>query len=299
MGKSLTFVDLLRGGFRAAAPGEAKARRLFALRAFMAPAVAVEWANHLAQTHASVGAPSPPARVLAKPLRSYLKGGWKPRRRLQALLDHSRRASAFLLPDAARGLLAGDVFPLARLEARKSSVYRLDLSASFVQSTQREGEWVITLAKQGEDFLLTKLTFSLSGEAGGSLVIGGLQGPEFGRKRAVIDATRELHGLRPKDAALLAVRALARAMGGLTVLAVDDASHVLLRLQDEGKFSGYDAYWRERGAAEDPAFGFRFPPLEREAGTDGRARMKATIVDGVEAFVARAMIVAPSAKGAP
>lgn len=289
MAKPVTLLDVLRDGFRPGPPDEAKARRLFALRALLAPKVAVAWARHIAHVHESVGAPPPPARVLGKPLRSYLKGGWSPKRRLEALLDHSRRESALLSAQTARALLAGEVFELACLAARKSSLYRLELAASFVQSTQREGEWVISLTRQGDDFPLTKLTLSLSGEADGALVIGGLQGPQAGRKRAVIDATRELHGLRPKDAALLGARALARAMGGLIVLAVGDASHVLRRLQDVDKLSGYDAYWRERGANDDPAFGFRFPALESDSGTDGRTRMKAAIIEGVEAFVARAM----------
>ena len=60
LAKSLTLVDLLREGLRPGPPEEAKARRLFALRALMAPAVAVEWANHLADVHARVGAPPPP-----------------------------------------------------------------------------------------------------------------------------------------------------------------------------------------------------------------------------------------------
>lgn len=293
MAKAVTLLDVLRDGFLPGPPDEIKARRVFALRALMAPKVAVAWANHIVNLHDSVGAPPPPARVLGKPLRSYLKSGWSPKRRLTALLDHSRRASALLSAETVRALLAGEVFELASLAARKSSVYRLELAASFVQSTQREGEWALNLTKQGDDFPLTKLTFSLSDEAGGALVIGGLQGPQTGRKRAVIDATRELHGLRPKDSALLGVRSLARAMGGLSVLAVGDASHVLRRMQDVDKLSAYDSYWRERGAADDPAFGFRFPALENDTGTDGRARMKAAIVEGAEAFVARAMTGRP------
>ena len=101
----------------------------------------------------------------------------------------------------------------------------------------------------------------------------------------MIDATRELHGLRPKDAVLLAARALAAAVGAQSVHAVSDANHVLKRLQDIAKFSGYDDYWIERGGAPGGPYGFILEALEDPgAGAKRRDDIKAAIVEGVNVF---------------
>ena len=120
-----------------------------------------------------------------------------------------------------------------------------------------------------------------------AVVVGGLQGPASAYKREIIDATRDLYGLRPKDAALLAARAFARALGFNVLHAVCDANHVLGRLQDTAKFSRYDDYWLERGGERGGPFGFVFGPLEATAPSgDRRDATKAAVVAGMEAFVA-------------
>ena len=103
----------------------------------------------------------------------------------------------------------------------------------------------------------------------------------------VIDATRSLYGLRPKDATLLAARALARALGANPVHAVSDALHVRGTLRNDPKICSYDAYWLERGARLCPTFGFAFPPLAAPAARpSGRNGVKYAIVRAMETFVA-------------
>lgn len=163
---------------------------------------------------------------------------------------------------------------------------------------QREGELVIFISKSVDGDRLCRLSFCLS-KINGHLcvVIGGLQGPPAGHKREVIDATRDLFGLRPKDAVFLAARAIAKALHADRVYAVSDTHHVLARLQDRKKFSHYDSYWRERGGEAEGPYGFTFPPLGELADTGkGRDTMKIAISEGIANFVLahrRRLLAAP------
>jgi len=100
---------------------------------------------------------------------------------------------------------------VARLYARKSTQFVLELYSSEKTLNEREGELVLGIREPHSDYYLCRLTFLFAARGGGvALVIGGLQGPCGGHKRDVIAATRLLSGLRPKDAVLLAARSLAR-----------------------------------------------------------------------------------------
>lgn len=264
-----------------------KAMRLVLGRSLMAPVVALRWRRRLEALHALHGAGPPPPRGLAKPLRSYLDARWRPRARLAALLGHHEWMAQRFSPAFLRGFYAGEAQTLARLPARKDSVFEVRLAPSVAASTQREGEIALYLVNAADDVKLSRLTLTyLRTAQGPALVIGGLQGPFGGHKRSVIDSTRLLHGLRPKDATVLAARALARALG-LDLLAVSDARHVLERLRGETKHAGYDEYWTERGATPDPRFGFIFPPLEEPGGEDKRDGVKAALVAATDDFVRR------------
>jgi uncharacterized protein VirK/YbjX len=174
------------------------------------------------------------------------------------------------------------------LPARKASVFHAMIAPSVAASTQREGEIALYLVNPLDNVKLSRLTLTyLDTASGPALVIGGLQGPFGGHKRAVIDSTRLLFGMRPKDATVLAARALAQALG-LELLAVCDERHILERLQGKTKHAGYDEYWTERGAAADPRFGFRFPALEESAvAAEGRDGIKARLIVETDAFVKR------------
>ncbi len=236
--------------------------RRFWLRSLLAPRVAWSWRDHALSLYRQHGAVIPNARVLSKPLHGYLRRGLNPATRLSALVEHYRLFGTLMGADCLRDLCAGRPVELARLQGRKDTTFRLFLIDATMVQTQREGECTLCLAREGSATLLSRLTFNLSTVDGRiALAIGGLQGPKSGHKREVIDATRDLYGLRPKDAALLAARAIADGLGA-AVHAVGDALHVHRTLPDDPKHSRYDAYWAERGAIAGGPFGFVLPPLE-------------------------------------
>ena len=257
------------------------------LRALLSPVSAMRWTSYLTAFHARAGAPEPIARALSKPLRSYLHRNFWPHKRVSVLMEtYDWLEARFAKPFLARFCANEDAL-IVNLAARKNSEYGLYLTAAVNATLQREGEVAIYCARSPRDEKLCRAAFSIASVEGRrALAIGGMQGPSTDHKRAVIDATRELHGLRPKDAVLLAIRAFAAEAGLTEIHAVSDANHVLSRLNDTSKFSSYDAYWLERGAKPGGPFGFVFEPLAAgEPAASKRDAMKAAIVAAAKAFV--------------
>jgi uncharacterized protein VirK/YbjX len=264
-----------------------KAMRLYLLRSLLSPIVSARWAQFIRRYYRRFEAGPPPARVLLKPVRSYVHLELGPARRFEVLRDHYRLFRRLFSRDCVRRVCAGDPIVVAELAARKGGVYRLAIAASTRVSMQREGELAIYLVKRGVTEPVSKLSLALAHVDGRlAVLIGGLQGPSVGHKREVIDATRELYGLRPKDATLIAARAFAEAAGATSVHAIANSHHVLARLSGAAKHADYDAYWRERGAAPGGPLGFVFPPLGKVAAQGaGRAAAKAAIVGAMHRFV--------------
>lgn len=266
---------------------EAKGRRTFLFRFMLAPVSALRWSRYVAAFHARVGAPEPRARVLSKPLRSYLRRGFWPHKRVSVLIETYDWLEARFGKPFLRRFCANEDALIVNIKARKNSEYGLYLTAAVNAILQREGEVSIYCARSPRDEKLCRAAFSVTHIAGRkALVIGGLQGPSAEHKREVIDATRELHGLRPKDAVLLAIRAFAAEAGIAEIHAVSDANHVLSRLNNSAKFSNYDAYWRERGGKPGGPFGFVFEPLAMgEQDASKRDAVKFAIVAAARDFV--------------
>jgi uncharacterized protein VirK/YbjX len=262
--------------------------RRFWLRTLLTPRVAFRWKDHVHELYREHGAAPPSSQVLLKPLHAYLRRGLNPAARLGVLVDHYCWFGRLFDPDCLSRLCAGEPLELARLPGRKNTRFRLSLVNATTVQTSREGECTICLTRDGDPIALSRLTFSLAVFDGSlALAIGGLQGPSPGHKREVIEATHDLHGLRPKDAALLAARAIAEGLSAASVHAVTDALHVHKALVDHPKLSSYDNYWRERGAIAGGPLGFILPSLAAIAvSSQGREGMKFAVADGARRFVA-------------
>jgi uncharacterized protein VirK/YbjX len=241
---------------------EAKGLRTLRLRALAAPLTALRWRRYLSALHARVGAGAPKARALSKPLRSYLRRHYWPWRRAAILMETWDWLEGSFSAPFLKRLCDNEDALILSIHARKNSQYGLYVTAAVNAAMQREGEIALYCARSPQDEKLCRASFSITKVDGRpALVIGGIQGPFGALKREVIDATREMYGLRPKDAVLLAIRAFALEMG-LATHAVSDSRHVLHRLTNKTKFSSYDDYWRERGAHEGGPFGYVFEGLE-------------------------------------
>jgi len=256
------------------------------LRSLKAPLSSASWRRLISHAHRNVGAAPPTRTILVKPIKRYVYHKLGTRGRSKLLKGHHLYFSRMFSDAVLFELYERHTVDVARLYARKSTQFVLELYSSEKTLNEREGELVLGIREPHSDYYLCRLTFLFAARGGGvALVIGGLQGPCGGHKRDVIAATRLLSGLRPKDAVLLAARSLARELGAETRAVATDA--LVFRNKRGGlKFADHDGYWRERGAVQESAQEFLFPALIAEDQPSvGRAEMKRAIVVGACAFV--------------
>ena len=211
--------------------------------------------------------------MLLKPLHSYLRRGLNPAARLGCSSTTIVGSGGCSIWTASDACAPGGAAQLARLSGRKNSRFRLCLVNATTVQTPREGECTICLTRDGDPTPLSRLTFSLTAFDGSlALAIGGLQGPSPGHKREVIEATRDLHGLRPKDATLLAARAIAKCLSlQRASMPLGTRSTCAKSSAGRPKLSSYDNYG-ERGAIDGGPLGFILPPACRHRRFVNRTR---------------------------
>lgn len=226
------------------------------------------------------------------PLRPFLRAGLNFEQRLQIARSHHALVGDVLATGLIRNIWANDQTLLGVVSGRRGASFALWLAAA---EYPREGALQIMIARNSDGgsapVPLARITFSLAEipETGHrrTLLVGGLQGgrPTLG-KRAIIEATRDMRGLRPKAAVILAAQSFAANAGCSDVLAVSDESHIInLQTKDSlrRKAAKYDAFWLERGGSPGGFLGFALPG----AGADVRPERKAVSDSVRSAFSAR------------
>ena len=235
----------------------------FWAKALRGPAALARWIDFIAEHHQDGGAPPPNTRVLRKPQRSYGRIGRTVEQRVDALIAHHQYSASHLPPTVHCDLLRGNQFRLARIDARDTH-FDLWLASSLASGQKREGELTVSLT-DSDDVVLTRMVFSFGVDDDGvaTALIGGVQGLDAGiDKRVIVKATRTLSGLRPKDATLVALQAVAEAAGIVRLRAVSNATHVLATEwynRDSVILRDYDAFWIERGGTAVADGGYILP----------------------------------------
>ncbi|MEO7495503.1 MAG: DUF535 family protein [Massilia sp.] len=182
-------------------------------------------------------------RMLYKIYRPYLSGALPMAARLASLSAHYdcifRRGLAPLVVQASSAAL-----PLAAIDSKSALGYSIDLRA--VGTLEREGELVLQLSLDGQALYSVAFTFSAPGEVS----IGCIQGSKGEATLELIrQATRELHGSRPKQLLVALVAQLGHALGCSRLRLVSNANRVVLSALRQGRVqSDYDQLWREMGA---------------------------------------------------
>lgn len=187
-------------------------------------------------------------RLIYKIYRPYYSNTMDASQRLALLRSHYRHIFRHgmgpLTVQAARGAV-----PLATVEGKSGAGYQLQLRA--IDPMEREGELVLQLVQDGD--LVYSAAFSFfEGDHGMVLGIGCMQGPKGERGLQLIkDATRELHGLRPKNLMVKLLSQIAYDHDCSELRLVGNGNRAVCSATRQGKVhADYDALWQELGAVQ-------------------------------------------------
>lgn len=281
--RALSVRDAIRFAFYASTSGTFKDRWLPFLNAF-------------AKTHHLF---EPNVDLLMKPLNQYMSLNRNRDERVALLETHHLLAAEILQPHIQQKLWRGESLELGCISGR-SGTYGLWLCSPSAVLTRKEGEITLALrdGASGLDFAKLTFVFFRAPTGGYSMMIGGIQGHKSqSAKQMVVTATRDLFGLRPKDAVLLAALAVAQSIGARQVWAVPGRLHThnaRSQKHRERLHFDYDAYWAERGARSDGYSGwiFQVPPAPRHTGKTRFGTRRDAIKDQIWHLAQRASKVA-------
>lgn len=207
-------------------------------------------------------------RLLYKVYRPYLSNTLDREQRLAVLASHYhfilRRQLGALVMQASRGGVW-----LASATGKTGTCYDLQLRA--IDPCEREGELILQLCTDGVPLYSVAFTFSTVGGVA-SVMIGCLQGPKGADGLSAIrHATRELHGLRPKQLLVTLVRHLGFQLGCTQLRLVGNCNRTVRGAMRQGRvMADYDQLWSEIGAVRQqdgdhtlPCEPLRAPDMER------------------------------------
>lgn len=188
--------------------------------------------------------------MVYKIYRPYLTNTFSCAQRLTVLQDHYRFVLRHGLgPLTVRAARAPMV--LGTLAGKSGRPYQLELHA--VAPLEREGELMLRLLQDGERVFSVAFAF-FQGERGMTLGIGCMQGPQDddGLLR-IKEATRDLHGLRPKNLMVHLLRQLGHSYGCHDLRLVGNANRAPRTAVRRGRVhADYDALWQEMDAQPRP-----------------------------------------------
>jgi uncharacterized protein VirK/YbjX len=185
-------------------------------------------------------------RLVDKIYRPYLTAKLGMGDRLAVLRSHYqfmfRHGLGQTIAQAARsGVILG------RIEGKSGAAYQVRLRA--VEPMEREGELVLQLVEGTS--LVYSAAFTFSDLDGFCIVsVGCIQGPKNGDGLGAIrQATRELHGMRPKQLLVGLVRQLGYELGCTQMRLVGNTNRAVHGAMRQGRvLADYDQLWEELGA---------------------------------------------------
>ncbi|KAB8038238.1 VirK/YbjX family protein [Janthinobacterium aquaticum] len=195
---------------------------------------------------------------------------------------------------------------LAAAEGKDGALYRLQLTA--IHDSHREGEMCLRLTRDGQSLYLASFLFVPRAD-GVSLQLGALQGlrSEAGAQ-AVKDATRALHGCRPKNLLVTVLRDFGDFFACTNLFFISNDNRIALNARRRRHIAAdYDQAWQEMhafrmrdGNYHLPCAPYRLPdlaavPSRKRADVRRRGEMLQTMISGMRVQLA-GFLEAPSAE---
>ena len=257
------------------------------LRFLIYPQATFGWWRWMADVVASRGYPLPHDDLLQKPLMKFLAHGLSGTQRLGLLIGHFAIADKILSRESMVRLWQGETLAMGEVQGRGER-YRCLLMLADRAGGRHEGVFAVRLVRSRDGATLCTVRFTFIYEDVGqsyTFVVGSMQGPR-NAKRLIIDATRDLSGLRPKEAVLMVLQGLAADGRAKQFRAVSRERHPISyrRARRQSMMvSDVDGFWSERCGEPDEVFGF-VVPYSRLGGRDRRGASKSQFYGVGELF---------------
>lgn len=241
----------------------ARRSMVFLSRVACKPVSFFKWFRFLSRFRRQHRLGDPDDHLLRKKAYKFFALGLPAGRGFDLLADHFTLAATILPHDRLEAIWHGNSMDIGTV-AGKRDAYTLTMRLAVHSAANHEGAFSIKLTRQSDRLDLVKLSFILYKLPGGyTAAIGGIQGSKWQEsKRAVVDATRDMGGLRPKDAALLVMEGIALRGGADHFLGVSNATHTInfrVSRNRVRKHADMDEYWLDRGGQAGGEFGFVIP----------------------------------------
>ncbi len=240
----------LSDGLMAMPSGIRRWREVFKLhfRARMQPRQTRRWLQLLNSHPVFHGLVHAYPHMIHKVYRPYLSHTLNCHQRVELLVEHYhfilQQGWGKLMTEAAHGPVR-----LATVPGKSGAPYHLQLCS--LHPMDREGEMVLQLMH--DEHVLYSIAFSFFGcplRAPLGMRIGCVQGPKGQESmHRVREATRDLHGLRPKTLMVRLVRQLGYEHGCRKMILVGNINRAVHHSAKKGRlFADYNALWHELGA---------------------------------------------------
>ena len=241
------------------------------------PLLTIRWWRFIAAFTATRGFPLPHDELLQKPLSKFFVFGMSGSKRLTLLIDHFSIAERILSRESMMRLWRGEWLEMGTVRGR-SETYACFMALADRSGGRHEGAFAIKLLRVGDQAVLCTARFMFlrqRAEDRYTFVVGSMQGPRNAKQR-IVDVTRDLSGLRPKEAMLIVLQGLTVEGGAQHFLAVSQAKHPIHYRRGSRQsmmLQNIDAFWAERSGQPEDTFGF-IVPRSTVYGTDKRSRSK-------------------------
>lgn len=227
------------------------------LGALLYPAATRRWLRFLDADPGLAGLARAHPRLLHKIYRPYLSNRLGCAERVDLLIGHYGLLFEAGIGRALDGA-ARRPQVLATVPGKTDTLYQLQLSA--INDAHREGELCLRLTADGVPlYAVTFVLVSLRGQT--YIKIGSLQGGRSEHAaQGVKEATRALHGCRPRNLLVSVVRDIGASFGCAGTLLVSNRSRVAInRRRRRAIRADYDEMWLEMQAVLRPDGDFELP----------------------------------------
>lgn len=250
---------------------------LFWARFVARPSVTLRWWKFAGTFAVLRGYGVPHDDLLQKPLSKFLVYGMRTSQRLHLLTEHFVIAEQILSRESMKRVWRGDVLKMGEINGR-GEIYTCLLMLADRCGGRHEGAFALRLVRSRDQALLCsgRFTFVRYGLDRYTFVAGSMQSPR-NAKRLIIEATRDLSGLRPKEAILMVLQGLVSEGGADHFLAISQAKHPIRYRRSRRQSmmrSNIDSFWLERNAEPEVTYGF-LVPRSRTDGSGKRNQSKA------------------------